>query len=245
MKECVNCRQMKSLEHFHRKAKARDGRAYRCKECIGVQTQRYYEANAELVKARVKAYAAANTEAVRGRARAAYTNNPSVAKKRARQWAAENPSRRSEIAKASAVKCIDRKRAQNAAYVENLRVNFPEKYKETNRRAASVRRARVTGGGGTISREWWQAIFDVVETGACLYCGKLGQKLTMDHWIAVSKGGATEPGNLIPCCKPCNSSKHNADPIEWLSKQGRTADWYFSFLDATREAFLAEAGAST
>ena len=48
----------------------------------------------------------------------------------------------------------------------------------------------------------------------CVYCGQPAE--TWDHIIAVVKGGkfsgyGHQVGNLIPCCKDCNSKKGNRD----------------------------------
>ena len=53
---------------------------------------------------------------------------------------------------------------------------------------------------------------------SCAYCGARG-KLTMDHVIAISKGGGLTKDNIIPCCGSCNSSKNNRDMQEWYKEQ--------------------------
>jgi 5-methylcytosine-specific restriction endonuclease McrA len=50
---------------------------------------------------------------------------------------------------------------------------------------------------------------------SCTYCGEI-TKLTLDHFVPVSKGGNNDINNLIPCCKHCNSSKNAHNPIQWL-----------------------------
>lgn len=52
--------------------------------------------------------------------------------------------------------------------------------------------------------------------GKCAYCQS--PATTWDHIIPVSKGGNSFPGNIVPCCQPCNSSKKNTDLDEWLDK---------------------------
>ena len=52
----------------------------------------------------------------------------------------------------------------------------------------------------------------------CAYCG-VDTKLTLDHFIPISKGGSDCLGNLLPACGQCNSSKHDSDPIEWYKRQ--------------------------
>jgi 5-methylcytosine-specific restriction endonuclease McrA len=53
----------------------------------------------------------------------------------------------------------------------------------------------------------------------CAYCQKPNLKLTIDHFIAISKGGPDCLGNLIPACQSCNSSKHDSDPMIWYKSQ--------------------------
>lgn len=43
--------------------------------------------------------------------------------------------------------------------------------------------------------------------GVCHYCG--GAASTVDHVVAVCRGGTDDVGNLIPACKHCNCSKGN------------------------------------
>lgn len=51
----------------------------------------------------------------------------------------------------------------------------------------------------------------------CAYCG--GPRETWDHIIPVSKGGVTEPGNIVPACRRCNSSKRDSDLCAWLQRK--------------------------
>lgn len=61
----------------------------------------------------------------------------------------------------------------------------------------------------------------------CRYCGtKIYDRddITVDHIKPISKGGKTEPSNLIICCKTCNkskSSKHKNHYKKLLDKSGR------------------------
>ncbi len=60
---------------------------------------------------------------------------------------------------------------------------------------------------------WWQ---QKTASGVCHYCGRrVGIKnLTMDHVIPLSRGGRSTKGNLVPCCKKCNTAKHSNLPPE-------------------------------
>ena len=56
--------------------------------------------------------------------------------------------------------------------------------------------------------------------GCCVYCGAKAQ--TFDHVLPTSSGGETLPGNIVPACLSCNSSKKDSEVWEWLAKTGRT-----------------------
>jgi hypothetical protein len=51
----------------------------------------------------------------------------------------------------------------------------------------------------------------------CQYCGERGERLECDHVIPVSRNGSNDPENLVTACKPCNRSKRDKTPEEWLS----------------------------
>lgn len=48
----------------------------------------------------------------------------------------------------------------------------------------------------------------------CLYCGS-DKPSRWDHLHAVSRGGDTVPGNLVPACQRCDDSKQDKDVEEW------------------------------
>lgn len=58
----------------------------------------------------------------------------------------------------------------------------------------------------------------MVFNGECAYCGS--PATAWDHFDPVSKGGKTTPDNILPVCKPCNSSKKDQNPFKWMDKMG-------------------------
>lgn len=53
--------------------------------------------------------------------------------------------------------------------------------------------------------------------GHCAYCGKKihFDDLSIDHILALSKGGTDDEDNLIPCCVICNHQKDNMSVEEF------------------------------
>lgn len=69
-------------------------------------------------------------------------------------------------------------------------------------------------------QEWKEAL--IYFGGACAYCGhtpRKGERLTKDHLVAISAGGATSQENIIPACSSCNSSKGAEDFKDWFMRQ--------------------------
>lgn len=50
----------------------------------------------------------------------------------------------------------------------------------------------------------------------CFYCD--GNFDSIDHVVAISRGGTNDLNNLVPCCNFCNSSKNNKDVLIWYSE---------------------------
>lgn len=51
------------------------------------------------------------------------------------------------------------------------------------------------------------------QSRACAYCPN--KATTIDHVLPLVRGGTNFEGNLVPCCKSCNSSKAGWTVIEW------------------------------
>ena len=69
-----------------------------------------------------------------------------------------------------------------------------------------------------------EAVFDALSEfeKKCPYCGKdqyrigIRDKIEIDHFIPVSKGGQDVPWNLLPVCKDCNRKKRDRLPGDFL-----------------------------
>lgn len=51
---------------------------------------------------------------------------------------------------------------------------------------------------------------------ACVYCGHVNVKLTLDHIKPWSKNGSNEANNLVTSCLACNSMKADKSLTEFL-----------------------------
>jgi 5-methylcytosine-specific restriction endonuclease McrA len=87
---------------------------------------------------------------------------------------------------------------------------FPEKIRAKRRR----RRAKQAGAPrNDLTHAQWLEI-QSAQDHRCYYCGKRCKgKLTQDHIIPLSKGGAHTLHNVIGACRSCNSKKNAGPPL--------------------------------
>lgn len=113
----------------------------------------------------------------------------------------------------------EERRAYNKKYYAEQKESQRErarKWKAVNplrvRQHHDTRVARLLGIENTLSLAEWDAI-QAAYKYQCAYCGKKCQQLTRDHVIPLSSGGGTVKENIVPACRPCNSSKHVKLPL--------------------------------
>jgi 5-methylcytosine-specific restriction enzyme A len=70
---------------------------------------------------------------------------------------------------------------------------------------------------------WWQQLLN---DGICHYCDEKfkAKDLTMDHIVPVSRGGKSNKGNIVACCKECNNEKKYLTPAEIIMRQLESTD---------------------
>lgn len=103
---------------------------------------------------------------------------------------------------------VEKRRAAQKAYSKT------EAYRITQRSAKARRRTVEREGRVTVAE--WTAVVTRFRN-ACAYCGAQNVKLTMDHVVPLSRGGAHTPANVVPACTPCNSAKCDRDWSDRLS----------------------------
>lgn len=85
-------------------------------------------------------------------------------------------------------------------------ISFVADESEINREKQKARELRAS--------QWWKRR---LAKGVCHYCGNRFplKELTMDHIVPISKGGKTTKGNVVVCCKTCNTEKKSKLLMEW------------------------------
>lgn len=94
-----------------------------------------------------------------------------------------------------------------------------ERDRENQRRATNRRRAREEKLECSLTMEDWNEILEEFDY-RCAYCGKKAKKLEQEHVIPVSNGGGYTRNNIVPACRPCNSSKQDEDVFVFMDRKG-------------------------
>lgn len=193
-KPCSRCKQIKPFTEFNKKSSSSSGYNSACRECANAMKRDMTPEQRARKNEKNRAYRAENPEAVKATNRKQYLNK-----------------RTERIASASL--WIENNRELHASYQRNN----AHKHRERNAAYARARRAKKKLNGIYVIT--LEEVKNLISQ-PCFYCGK-GTKSTIDHVIAIERGGVDGIGNLVPACKSCNSSKSALTIMEWRVKRAR------------------------
>ena len=59
----------------------------------------------------------------------------------------------------------------------------------------------------------WRKIVEETFESKCAYCGQVRDRFTIEHLVMFNRQecGLHHPGNIVPCCNSCNSSRKKID----------------------------------
>jgi len=239
-KTCSKCKFLKPLFEFHvdRTGRTPDGHRRQCKECHNASNKVYYSKKPKKPKKtpltpseRTARYNARHPERVAARRKAAREKDPAKYAAACLKWRQENPDKVSEYTKEyEAARRDERTEQRRADYAAD-----PEKFREISRDWGKKnpkktliqkhrRRARKRNAEGSYTEEEINAL--LVEQGHLCgnpYCRadlRITDK-TVDHVVALSRGGSNWITNLKWLCRPCNSRKSNLTEKVWLQREAK------------------------
>jgi 5-methylcytosine-specific restriction endonuclease McrA len=209
----------------------------RCEECKAAASEysrAYRASHAETLTASKRAYREANAEKIAESRRLAY--NPETSRLAARAYYEANQEERRAYQRtryeADRQRFIEYQRAYVATHREKVaardraygkanrerRAAYLREWTRTHRAAVRllghVRRAReVAADTRTVTARDWDRLVSRYH-GCCAYCGR-GGPMEQEHVIPLSRGGRHAIGNLLPACRPCNTSKRAQLLVEW------------------------------
>jgi 5-methylcytosine-specific restriction endonuclease McrA len=195
------------------------------KNRIAAKAKRYYSEHPELVRERRlryrethgeqlaeyrRLYRAQNIEEDRRRQREYAREHAEENRERGRKWYAEN---RERVLVRSAGRY-----AENRAALREYRRAYYRSHRDGYYAADMRCRARKANAPGRHTAADVAAI-RAEQGNKCFWCGEpLGRSYHVDHYIPLSKGGSNWPENLDVSCAPCNQSKGDKLPGEFLER---------------------------
>jgi 5-methylcytosine-specific restriction endonuclease McrA len=137
---------------------------------------------------------------------------------RGKAWNLAHPEKSAQKQRKWRETHLEQCRAYGREYAKTHRVKrlqYLRDHPEAHRAAVKKARAKRRSNRGVIhdlSHAQWLEI-QAMQGHRCYYCGKRCKgKLTQDHIIPLSKGGAHTLHNVIAACHSCNSKKHTGPP---------------------------------
>ncbi len=206
-------------------------------ENIAAWQAEYYRKNAEMIAVVQAEYARKNAEKIAARVAKYRKENAEKIAARMAEYRKENAEKiaagQAEHYRKNAERIAARHAEHYRKNVEKIAARMAEYYRENTERIA-VRQAeynkknpeKITAKAqrrltkvqetcdGTVTEEFIR--LSILGAPCCIYCLASGVKLTLDHFIPLSKGGIHTASNCVPACKHCNSSKGAKDVKTWM-----------------------------
>lgn len=180
---------------------------WRCRRCLSeLQTRRRRGLTPE--RAAAERDVANAHRAVRRAARTPAKRADDIA--RVQRWREANRDRHRRVSREWYQANIEHARAAKLAEYYREREKF---YARNLVRKARLRDAVCEHGPECVDATFLAALY----ASECCYCGAPAEHA--DHFVALSRGGVHCRDNLVPACGPCNSSKYNRDPSEWMARR--------------------------
>jgi len=172
-----------------------------------------------------------------------YQENKDKFAKRGREWREKNPEKykakcRGQYSKnrerriASVMKSHKKHAAKRKAYMDQWRSENQEHIRQYEKRKRETPEGRIAAIQAAHKRTALKNKCEVRATKTqlakfiakathCHYCDRSDVRMTVDHFMPLSRGGAHSLDNIVAACKSCNSKKRDRDPHEFLSSIGR------------------------
>lgn len=226
MKRCIKCLVDKTLVSFWKNKRMRDGLLSICIPCSKLYMENYRAKNAAILQIKNVSYkrrhaARVNVERreryktgrfeIRQRARATRRLRLEHYRERDRYWSANNKEKRKQYTAKYRSRNIERHKAwvknwkaANKEHVAAYQRGWLKSHPEQTRQYQRNRKAWKNSSPGKITIPEWLDICSQYG-GKCLRCGS--ERITMDHIVPLSAGGAHSKENVQPLCASCNASK--------------------------------------
>jgi len=212
VKQCSQCKEIKSLDLFYRRKDGKFGRNNKCKACDLRRLLEWRLAHPQAAKAIKDRYVSRNRDKVK------------ASKKR---YVELHPEAR--LASIEKYRETDRQKCREyrKTHKKEMRAMFLAwAAKNPHRMIALANKRRARMKGATIGDQ--SAVIEFYRTVRtskrlkCHWCGKLVPKKErcVDHIVPLAKNGAHAVDNLCCACDTCNSEKHAQSAEYFIKRKG-------------------------
>jgi 5-methylcytosine-specific restriction endonuclease McrA len=157
----------------------------------------YYEKNADALKAKSAQFRCEQPERARAHVSAWITRNRSKKRAKDREYHREHVEERREY---------NSRPERRAAHRANAKTQ------------KAKRKAAIEATIEPITAEQWEDL-KASYLWLCVYCLEKCDDLTMDHVVALNRGGDHTVGNVVPACRTCNREKTDKSMIVFLAER--------------------------
>jgi len=207
------------------------GKAYRenNKDLIRAQKKGYRETHKEHISAHDKVYRCANKERVAEISKIYYLNNKATLLEKRKLYYDKTKDHHNEVCK----RYYLAHKEKTAIYQKQYRLDnkwrvdkdvlrargrqWGRDHKEAINVKSQRRRTMRKQLPSTLTIQQWEQIKTDFDQ-SCAYCGET-KKLTIEHFVPLSKFGELTTNNVLPVCQFCNGSRSNHNFSEWFRKQ--------------------------
>jgi 5-methylcytosine-specific restriction endonuclease McrA len=120
--------------------------------------------------------------------------------------------------------CNDCRKERSNLLKRFRRIKNPEKYRSAENEYKKITLMGRTTRLNSRARKYGQSNLGVdiikqvfqIDNFTCVYCGKRGGKLTVDHMVPLHRGGGHEDSNLVTACFACNNRKRIKMPLNFI-----------------------------
>lgn len=221
-KICAKCEEEKELTHdnFAYDKKARDGYMGTCKVCRNKRVVELRKEHWDEYKSKKSEYCEKNRTKITNQ-QADYVNrNKDQVIKWRHQYKLENKVKTAAYQRDNSehiAAYLKVYRQINKDELTEKRKLYVDNHREQVRLNNQKRKAIGKQLSSTLTVEQWENV-KLHFNNQCAYCGK-SEKLTMDHFVPVSRQGELSKDNVVPVCASCNSYKHTSNFFNWYPKQ--------------------------
>ena len=219
-KICTKCKQEKELSEFSIRDIKRQYYKSHCKNCdrlyrqenaeaIRIKRKIYDNKNKEKIRASDKEYRRNNSDKIKEYSKEHYEKNKEKIREQKKKYREENKIKIKEY----------RQKNREAISKRNSIYRQTEDYKISKRNSSHKRRAIIKS--GNINTIELKELLN--NTKHCYWCNKKlnENKIQIDHYMPLSKGGTHTIDNIVISCPKCNLTKNAKDPYEFALSKGR------------------------